>query len=203
VVFTALEALVFLCMHQPNVAVLQALDSLPEKAAALSGSSARGRDIQNIATQLHAVLQSGAAPAAAAPALAARSPMKDRTNQQQSLLASPAKSPAAKTPAKHTVSTMCLRIEGVATENDRSVIERSIVSLKGKRPPPPPPARAHCLQVSSASPSTAAAVPVQEASTASAPLYERVYRTTFCCSTSLPSAASERVSKRRSRTAVR
>ena len=198
VVFTALEALVFLCMHQPNVAVLQALDSLPEKAAALCGSSGRGRDIQNIAAQLHAVLQSGTAPAAPAPALAVRSPMKDRTNQQQSLLASPAKSPSVRTPAKCTVSTMCLRIEGVATENDRSVIERSIVSLKGKRVPPQPSrARAHLRQASSAWPSTAAAVPVREASAAFARRLERVCHTMCCCSTSALSAASGRVWKRR------
>lgn len=152
VVFTAMEALLFLCMHQPNVSILQAVESLPEKVAALASNDARGQDIQNIAGQLDAVLKSGSsAHGHAQPALAVRSPMKDRTNQHQALLSSPAKSPSFKTPAKVTVSTICLKIEGVTSENDRSVIERSIVSLKGKCkcstvPPAPVPA-AHRLQV--------------------------------------------------------
>jgi len=134
IVFTALEALMFLCMHQPNIAILQSLESLPAKVGALSTNSAKGQEIQNIATQLDDVLKSGSASAVvgtATPAAAVKSPLKDRTNQHQALLSSPAKSPAFKTPAKQTISTICLKIEGVATENDRSVIERSIVSLKG------------------------------------------------------------------------
>jgi hypothetical protein len=134
IVFTAIEALMFLCMHQPNIATLQNLESLPEKVAALSTNSARGHEIQTIAAQLDNVLKSGSAGAGTAVAeVAMRSPMKDRTNQQHALLSSPAKSPSFKTPAKQTISTICLKIEGVATENDRSVIERSIVSLKGRR----------------------------------------------------------------------
>jgi hypothetical protein len=132
IVFTAMEALLFLCMHHPNVSILQAVESLPEKVAGLASNDARGQDIQNIAAQLDAVLKSGSSAAGhAASALAVRSPMKDRSNQQQALLSSPAKSPSFKTPAKTTVSTICLKIEGVTSENDRSVIERSIVSLKG------------------------------------------------------------------------
>jgi len=134
IVFTALEALMFLCMHQPNIAILQSLESLPAKVGALSTNSAKGQEIQNIATQLDDVLKSGSASAVvgtATPAAAVKSPLKDRTNQHQALLSSPAKSPAFKTPAKQTISTICIKIEGVATENDRSVIERSIVSLKG------------------------------------------------------------------------
>ena len=134
IVFTAIEALMFLCMHQPNIAILQSLESLPEKVAALATNSAKGQEIQNIATQLRDVLKSGSTVAGTAtPAAAVKSPMKDRTNQHQALLSSPAKSPSFKTPAKQTVCTICLKIEGVATENDRSVIERSIVSLKGER----------------------------------------------------------------------
>jgi hypothetical protein len=133
IVFTAIEALMFLCMHQPNVSILQNLEGLSGKVTALSTNSARGQDIQNIAAQLDSVLKSGSAGSSAVVAdVALRSPMKDRTNQHHALLSSPTKSPQFKTPAKQTISTICLKIEGVATENDRSVIERSIVSLKGE-----------------------------------------------------------------------
>jgi hypothetical protein len=133
IVFTALEALMFLCMHQPNVVILQSLESLPEKVAALSANSLRGQDIQNIAIQLDGVLKTGNAAAGSGASVATvRSPMKDRTNQHQAMLSSPTKSPSFKTPVKQTISTMCLKIEGVTTENERSVIERSIVSLKGE-----------------------------------------------------------------------